>query len=105
MATEILKLADGAITNITDDSWKSDGCPTCDYGAEYIIELYLTTTKLSIEIYFRKEFEYVSIAEIMSIFLNNASDIMAMTEQQFADWLIETLDEHIGIFNSEVKDI
>ena len=46
MATEILKLADGAITNITDDSWKSDGCPTCDYGAEYITELYLTTTFL-----------------------------------------------------------
>ena len=72
---------------------------------EYITELYLTTTKLSIEIYFRKEFEYVSIAEVMSIFLNNASNIMAMTEQQFADWLIKTLDEHIGIFNSEVKDI
>lgn len=95
MVTEILKLKDGAIIDITSDSWKSDGCPTCDYGAEYITDLCVKTTDLSIEIEFKDECDYVSTATILSVFLPNAEAISEMTERQFANWLIETLKDKV----------
>lgn len=96
MATEILKLKDGAITNIKCDNWKIDGCPTCDYGAEYITELNVKTTGLFIEISFNEERDYVSTATILSVFLQNVDTITEMTERQFADWLVETLKSKVS---------
>ena len=96
MTTEILKLKDGAITNIESDNWKMDGCPTCDFGAKYITELTVKTTSLSIKIEFANEYDYVSVATILSVFLQNTNTITEMTERQFADWLIETLKSKVN---------
>ena len=96
MTTEILELKDGAVTNIESDNWKTDGCPTCDYGAEYITELYVKTTSLSIEIEFKDECDYVSTATILSVFLQNVNIITEMTERQFVNWLIEILKSKVS---------
>lgn len=96
MVNEILKLKDGAITNIESDNWKTDGCPTCDYGAEYITELNVKTTGFSVKIEFADENDYVSTATILSVFLKNVNIITEMTERQFINWLIETLQNKVS---------
>lgn len=39
MATINVKLTDGNIVSIEEDSYSYKGCPTCDFGSEYIKEL------------------------------------------------------------------
>lgn len=39
MATINVKLTDGNIVSIEEDSCSYKGCPTCDFGSEYIKEL------------------------------------------------------------------
>lgn len=39
MATINVKLTDGNIVSVEEDSYSYRGCPTCDFGSEYIKEL------------------------------------------------------------------
>lgn len=38
----LIKMLDGGILNYADDHYHYDGCPTCDYGSEYINEIDIT---------------------------------------------------------------
>lgn len=35
----LIKMLDGGIVNYADDHYHYDGCPTCNYGSEYINEI------------------------------------------------------------------
>ena len=55
----ILKLTDGGIVNIETDNDYIAGCPTCDYGSEYINDIVITTTKFKAMFKISQMYDYV----------------------------------------------
>ena len=69
----LLKLVDGGIENIKTDEEYLPGCPTCDYGSQYINDVEVTLTKHIIRASFNN--------------LPNVDAIQKMTESEFIEWL------------------
>ena len=46
----LIKMIDGGLVNYADDCWHMGGCPTCDYGSEYVNEIDITLTKYKIHV-------------------------------------------------------
>jgi hypothetical protein len=83
----LIKMVDGGLVNYEDDSYSYGGCPTCNYGSEYITEIDLTLTKYKVHIRTNKMYEYViSEGDMMKIFLSNYEEITTLTEKEFLDW-------------------
>ena len=49
----LLKLKNGGIVNIQSNEYSYRGCPTCDYGSQYINEITITLTKYIINVNYR----------------------------------------------------
>ena len=72
-----------------DDSYHTLGCPTCNYGSEYVNEVKITTTHYQISIKFNQMYEYAfSEGDAIRLF---AIDLRDMTEDEF----IAHIDKHI----------
>ena len=83
----LIKMIDGGIVNYTDDYWHMDGCPTCDYGSEYVNEIDITLTKYKIHVRTNQMYEYVlSEGQMMKLFLSEYNTIQNMTEKEFTEW-------------------
>lgn len=83
----LIKMVDGGLVNYEDDSYSFGGCPTCNYGSEYITEIDLTLTKYKVHIRTNKMYDYViSEGDMMKIFLSNYEEITNLTEKEFLDW-------------------
>jgi len=83
----LIKMVDGGLVNYEDDSYSYGGCPTCNYGSEYITEIDLTLTKYKVHIRTNKMYDYViSEGDMMKIFLSNYEEITTLTEKEFLDW-------------------
>ena len=94
MENLLLKMADGGLVNYTDDCYDYPGCPTCDYGSEYINEIDIALTSYKIHIETNQMYEYVlSEGQLMKLFLSEYENIKAMTEKEFVDWLKRSLYE------------
>lgn len=90
----LIKMLDGGIKDYTDDSYSHDGCPTCDYGSEYINEVDIILTKYKIHFKTNQMYEYVlSEGQMMKLFLSEYNTIQAMTEKEFVDWFKVKLAE------------
>ena len=90
----LLKMVDGGMVNYTDDCENYPGCPTCDYGSEYINEIDITLTSYEIHVKVNQMYEYVlSEGQMMRLFLSEYENIQAMTEKEFIDWFKEKLHE------------
>ena len=84
----MIKMVDGGMVNYKDDSYFYSGCPTCNYGSEYITEIDITLTCYEIHVKTNQMYEYVlSEGDMLKILLSNYEWIKAMTEKEFADWL------------------
>ena len=84
----LIQLVDGGIFDIDTDEYYYGGCPTCDYGSEYINEIDISMTKSNLHIVTNQMYEYaMSQADLMHIILPEIDMIKAMTEDQFTDWL------------------
>ena len=85
----IMPLADGGILDVKYDSENTPGCPTCDYGSEYIDEFSVVMTGYTIKVYLNVEYEHV-ISEmwLMHTLLGVDRDL---TEEQFAELLYEKI--------------
>lgn len=84
----LLKLVDGGIENIKTDEEHYPGCPTCDYGSQYINNVEVILTKHTVKASFNKMYEYLlSSGDLMQILLPNADAIQKMTESEFIEWL------------------
>lgn len=84
----LLKLVDGGIENIKTDEEHYPGCPTCDYGSQYINNVEVILTKRIIRASFNKMYGYLlSSGDLMQILLPNADAIQKMTESEFIKWL------------------
>lgn len=55
----LIKMIDGGIANYEDNSYRFCGCPTCDYGSEYINEIDITLTHY--KIYANEEFTVTEV--------------------------------------------
>ena len=94
MDNMLLKMVDGGLVNYTDDCYSYSGCPTCDYGSEYINEIDITLTSYKIHIKINQMYEYVlSEGQMMRLFLSEYDNIKAMMEKEFIDWFKEKLCE------------
>lgn len=92
----LLKLKNGGIVNIQSDEYSYGGCPTCDYGSQYINEITITLTKYIINVNLNKMYEYcLSSGSLMIIILPNVDKIMSMTEEEFIKWFKEQLQKII----------
>ena len=94
----IIRLKDGGVLHI--DSYDSyyRGCPTCDYGAEYINELDLTLNSINISVETTSGNDYIlSTANTIKLF---AKDFSNMTEIEFSEYLKKTIQE---LSDTEIK--
>ena len=98
----LIKMVDGGLVNYIDDYYSYGGCPTCDYGSEYITEIDITLTQYKIHVKTNQMYEYViSEGQMMTLFLSEYDTIKAMTEKEFVDWFKEKLCE---ITHDEFKE-
>ena len=90
----LIKMIDGGLVNYEDDYYHIRGCPTCDYGSEYINEIDITLTKYKIHAETNQMYEYVlSEGQMIKLFLTEYNTIQTMTEKEFVDWFKEQLSE------------
>jgi hypothetical protein len=94
MKEMLIKMTDGGLVNYEDDCYSYGGCPTCDYGSEYINEIDITLTQYKIHVETNQMYEYVlSEGRMMRLFLTEFNTIQTMTEKEFVDWFKEKLYE------------
>lgn len=90
----MIAMVDGGMVNYEDDSYSFAGCPTCDYGSQYITEIGVTLTHYKVNVKTNKMYEYViSEGDMMKLFLSEYNTIQSMTEKEFTDWFKEKLLE------------
>jgi hypothetical protein len=90
----LIKMLDGGIEDYTDNFYSYGGCPTCDYGSEYITEIDITFTRYKLHIETNNMYEYViSEGQMIRLFLTEYNTIQAMTEMEFIKWFKEKLLE------------
>ena len=99
----LIKMIDGGILNYVDDNYHYDGCPTCDYGSEYINEIDITLVHHTIHIKTNQMYNYaLSEGQMIRLFLTEYDTIRTMTEKEFIDWLKAKL---IEITHDEFEEI
>ena len=92
----LINMLDGGLVNYTDDQYSYAGCPTCDYGSEYINEIDITLTKYKIHMKTNQMYEFVlSEGQMMKLFLTDYNAIQKMTEDEFIVWFKEKIAEII----------
>lgn len=113
----LIKMLDGGILNYADGNYHYEGCPTCNYGSEYINEIDITLVHHTIHIKINQMYEYVlSEGHMIRLFLTEYDTIRTMTEKEFIDWLKAKLleithDEFEEMFSGrtieefDVKDV
>ena len=84
---KLLTLKDGAILQITDSYSKTNGCPTCDFGADYYNDLDIELKKFKVNANFCSASDYpCSSKDLLNIFIPNLEKINQMTEKEFIQW-------------------
>lgn len=90
----LIKMLDGGIVNYEDDCYCYEGCPTCNFGSEYINEIDITLTHYTIHVKTNQMYEYViSEGQMMKLFLSEYDTIRTMTGSEFIDWFKKKLME------------
>lgn len=84
----LLKLTDGGIIDIITDNDYIAGCPTCDYGSEYINDIVIKTTKFEAIFKISQMYDYV-YSDLLKIILNNIDEIKNMSELSFIKWFVD----------------
>lgn len=92
----LIKMIDGGMVNYSDDQSYTSGCPTCDYGSEYINEIRIDLTKYKIFVKLNQMYDFaLSEGEMIKLFLSNYNEIQGLTEKEFIDWIKQKLYEII----------
>lgn len=105
----LIKMIDGGIVNYEDDCYCYEGCPTCNFGSEYINEIDITLTHYTIHVKTNQMYEYVlSEGQMVKLFLTEYDTIRTMTEKEFIDWFKATIIDiayEEGIEEFEVEEV
>ena len=90
----LIKMIDGGMLNYSDDTSYISGCPTCDYGSEYINEIRIDLIKYKIFVKLNQMYDFaLSEGEMIKLFLSNYNEIQGLTEKEFIDWIKQKLYE------------
>lgn len=90
----LITMKDGGLVEYIDDTECYPGCETCDYGSQYINDLFLTLTKYRVHVKTNQMYDYVlSEGHMMRLFLENYKRTQEMTEKEFIDWFREQIQE------------
>lgn len=90
----LLKLKDGGIEKIDTHEMSYPGCPTCDYGSQYINEFDITLTQFKVHAEVSQMYAYrVSSGDLMNLILPNIDKISQMTEREFIDFVSDWLNK------------
>lgn len=54
----ILKMVDGGLVDYSDDTRHTPGCPTCDYGSQYINDIDIDLKRHSVHIKINQMYDY-----------------------------------------------
>ena len=101
----LINMVDGGLVDYDDDFYHYDGCPTCDYGSEYINEVDITLTHYEIHVETNQMYRYVlSEGQMIRLFLSEYNTIQAMTEKEFIDWFKNKLRELTDESNADIYD-
>ena len=105
----LIKMIDGGIVNYEDDHYCYLGCPTCNYGSEYINEIDITLVHHVVHVKTNQMYEYaLSEGQMIKLFLTEYDTIRTLTEKEFLDWfktkLIDIACEE-GIEEFEVEEV
>ena len=84
----IIKLMDGGVTAINDSMEYVAGCPTCDYGSQYITDYWFILTKYLIHIEVKKEYEFgVPASFLIRLIYDNVDRVRKMSEKEFTTFI------------------
>lgn len=87
MENYLVELNDGYIKSIDTDEISYPGCPTCDYGSEYINEFWIILSKSKIYAKTNRSYKYCfSSGEVIKSLLRKAPEFLNMTEDDFIKW-------------------
>lgn len=80
----LIKLLDGGVEKIDTDEESYPGCPTCDYGSQYINKFEVTLTRHKVVADVSQMYEYrFSSGDLMNFMLPNIEKFSKMTELEF----------------------
>ena len=98
--TIFIKLTDGGLVDYKDDVQYYSGCPTCDYGSEYINEWWVKMTDHVIHVRACNEYNYgISTSWIIRLFLQNLPEIKKMEQMELFDFIKSEVGEYIQAQN------
>lgn len=90
----LITMKDGGLKEYSDDTQCYPDCETCDYGSEYINNLFLTLIKYRVHVKTNQMYDYVlSEGYMTKLFLENYNVIQEKTEKEFIDWFREQIRE------------
>ena len=99
----LLKLTDGGIIDIITDNDYIEGCPTCNYGSEYINDIVITTTKFKAMFKISQMYDYV-YSDLLKTILGNIDEIKNMRELSFIMWFIDNTLKNKDKRYKELRD-
>lgn len=90
----LIKMIDGGLVNYNDDTTFYPGCPTCDYGSQYINDIDVELTTHNIHASVDTMYSYaISEGSMIKLFLQEYNVIQQMTEKQFISWFEDKIKE------------
>ena len=96
----LVKLIDGEILDVVYNQEYHSGCPTCDYGSEYINEWWVKMTNHVIHVRACNEYNYgISTSWIMRLFLQNLPEIKKMEQMELFDFIKSEVEEYVQAQN------
>lgn len=100
----LLQLKDGYLLNIESDEESYGGCPTCDYGSEYINTITLICSKYTHTISISQMYGFaLSSGVVMKVFLRNSETLKASTEKDLGKLVKKLLEQETCETNFELK--
>ena len=92
---ELIKFTDGALINVEYENDFMQGCPTCDYGSNYINEYtFVFKDNKRLEIKVNNMYRYCfSEGDMLHILLPNVDYITTLSEKEFCDWLVSRIKQ------------
>lgn len=101
----LLELTNGGIVNITSDKDYMSGCDTCDYGSVYVNYFDVELTRVRIRIEASEMYDYpLSEQHMMNVMLRNVDRIKLMSEEEFTEWLEDSINKENKKVSCEVYD-
>lgn len=100
----LLKLKDGYLRDIESDEERYGGCPTCDYGSEYINTLTLICSKCRHTISISQMYDFaLSSGVVMKVFLQNSETLKASTEKDLGKLVKKLFEKETGKTNFKLE--